>query len=264
MTRNKHGVTVNRQTKTERKPSVLRQRLSNAVPWALLLSVLGLGAAGVIYLPRWLDAWPINQVKVQGVHTDVRQQQLSARLVNEFEGKNFFSVSLSSLRNQAFQMDWVEDVQVSRAWPDTLVLDVTEREPVAVWNDQQLISSKGVIFSAVKEYDVESLPRLYGDQRTAVDVMHYYHSMSQALQNLDRNISRLEVDSRLTAKLVLDDGLEVVVDREDFAYKLRRFGRLYQNVLAKDERKLQRVDLRYADGAAVTFAPDTMGHQRGA
>lgn len=263
MTRIRHGVSMDKQPRV-RTRSVLRQRLSNAMPWALLLSVLGLGAAGIIYLPRWLDAWPIEHVKVQGVHTEVRQQQLSARLADGLGGENFFSVSLARLRHQALQMDWIENAQVSRQWPDALVLDVVEREPVAVWNDQQLISSKGVIFSAVKEYNVDKLPRLYGDQRKAVDVMNYYHSMSQALVGLNRQISRLEVDARLTARLTLDDGLEVVVDRDDFAYKLRRFSRLYQGVLAKDERKLQRVDLRYADGAAVTYAPTTVGRQQGA
>lgn len=257
------GASVTRQQPKTASPS-LRARLSAALPWAMLMSGLLLVVATIIFLPRLLDEWPVAQVKVEGVTTEVRQQQLSARLVDLLAGKNFFTVSLDDLRDRAADIDWVAQVDVSRRWPDTLVLSVHERVPVAVWNDQQLISNQGVVFTALAEYDTSKLPHLSGPTRKVAQVMNYYHSISQALAGLGLGIQKLDVDARLTARLTLDNGLLVVVDRDNFAFKLQRFARLYSKVLTRDGRSVKRADLRYADGVAVQFADATGASPKGA
>ena len=35
------------------------------------------------------------------------------------------------------QYGWVKDARVSRRLPDTLVIDIVEREPAALWQDKQ-------------------------------------------------------------------------------------------------------------------------------
>lgn len=257
------GATVTRQPQKAAGLS-LRARLSAAMPWAMLMSALLLVGSAVIFLPRLLDAWPVSHVKVDGVTTEVRQQQLSARLVDLLAGKNFFTVSLGDLRDRADSLDWVASAEVARRWPDTLVLTVHERVPVAVWNDKQLISNQSVVFAALAEYDTGSLPHLSGPNQQVEQVMNYYHSISQALAGLGLGVKRLEVDARLTARLTLDNGLLVVVDRDDFAFKLQRFARLYSKVLTRDGRSVKRADLRYADGVAVEFADAAKPSPKGA
>lgn len=258
-----------RATSVTRKPQKaaglsLRARLAAAMPWAMLMSALLLVGGFIIFLPRLLDAWPVNHVKVEGVATEVRQQQLSARLVDLLAGKNFFTVSLNALRDRAAHIDWVASADASRRWPDTLVLSVHERVPVAVWNDNQLISNQGVVFAAFAEYDTSKLPHLNGPAQKVEQVMSYYHSISQALAGLGLGVKRLEVDPRLTARLTLDNGLLVVVDRDNFAFKLQRFAKLYSKVLTHDGRSVKRADLRYADGVAIEFADATKTSRKGA
>ena len=95
-------------------------------------------------------------------------------------------------------------------------------------------------------------------------VMNYYHSISQALAGLGLGVQRLDVDARLTARLTLDNGLLLVVDRDNFAFKLQRFARLYSKVLTRDGRSVERADLRYADGVAVEFADAAKPSPKGA
>jgi cell division protein FtsQ len=230
-----------------------RQRLSGAMPWLLASVALVVVLGGVIYLPRALDAYPVREVRVEGVQDERRQQEVQVALSEMISGENFFSLPLERIYQRVTGLSWVADASLRRHWPDRLVLRVEERVPVAVWNDKTLVSSSGNPFGAMEKYSVEGLPRLSGPGKRLEDVMAYYHSMSKMLRQVSLGIRAMRVDARLTAWLELEGGMTLVVDREQYASKLRRFVRLYRGVLSTDSRGVARVDLRYADGIAVDW-----------
>jgi cell division protein FtsQ len=238
-------------SKPQRKP--LAERLSAAMPMLLggvaLLAVI----TAAIYAPRALDEYPIRSVGVEGVKDDRRQAEVRMALSGLVADENFFTVPLADVFRTVRSLEWVADAQVRRSWPDRLVLLIEERVPVAVWNDDLLVSNAGEPFRALKQYSLEGLPRLHGPQERLSAVMDYYHSMSKVLAPAGLQIRRLEVDARLTARLELDNDVLLIVDRNQYARKLRRFVRMYDGVLSTDERGLARVDLRYVDGMAVQW-----------
>lgn len=243
--------------RVRKAPAVpLAVRVTRALPW-LLASVALLGVmAGLIYLPRMLDQYPLAQVRVEGVQDERRQQEVQLALAALVRDENFFSVPLQTLHQEVSALAWVDEAEVRRQWPDQLVLKVTERVPVAIWNDEVLVASSGETFHALAKYNIEALPRLNGPAARLEDVMSYYHSMSRILAQVDMNIRHMRVDARLGAEVELDDGMLLLVDREQYATKLRRFVQLYERVLSDEERRLARVDLRYANGMAVTWADE--------
>ena len=231
----------------------LRERVATAVPWMLVGSVAMVSLLAVIYLPAALDGYPIRKVGVDGV-TDVRrQQQIETALAALVREENYFSVPLEEIYQQSQGLSWVEEVSVRRQWPDTVVLTVEERRPVAVWNESVLVSDSGQPFKALKQYDLDDLPHLNGPEQRLEEVMGFYHSMGKTLADVDLSIRSMDVNARLTARLTLNNDMELVVDREHYTTKLRRFVRLYRGVLSTDSRQVARVDLRYADGMAVTW-----------
>lgn len=243
--------------RTAKPRETLRMRMARAVPYLLASVLLMVLIGGLIYLPRVLDGYPIQSVKVEGVNDSRRQQEVQVVLESLVSGENFFSVPLQRIYQRAGQIAWVESASVRRDWPDSVVLTIRERVPVAVWNEAELVASSGRPFSAMDRYNIETLPRLSGPAERLMDVMGYYHSMSKVLAQSGLRIRAMAVDARLTARLELDNDMAVVVDRENYARKLRRFVTLYESVLASDSRGVERVDLRYGDGIAVQWRKTT-------
>ncbi|MFM2099071.1 MAG: hypothetical protein RLZZ366_610 [Pseudomonadota bacterium] len=74
-------------------------------------------------------------------------------------------VDLDKVRDQLLSFGWIEDARVSRRLPDTLVVDIVERKPTAIWQHNQklsLIDSKGVILERVAAEAMPDLPLLIG------------------------------------------------------------------------------------------------------
>ncbi len=74
-------------------------------------------------------------------------------------------VDVAEIREKLLRYGWVKDARVSRRLPDTLVIDIVEREPAALWQDKtrlSLIDSEGVVLDRVKVSDMPDLPLLVG------------------------------------------------------------------------------------------------------
>jgi cell division protein FtsQ len=74
-------------------------------------------------------------------------------------------VDVSAIRSQLLQYGWIKDARVSRRFPDTLVIDVVERKPAALWQDNgqlALIDSGGTVIDHVPVDKMPDLPLLIG------------------------------------------------------------------------------------------------------
>jgi cell division protein FtsQ len=74
-------------------------------------------------------------------------------------------VDVSAIRNRLLQFGWVKDARVSRRLPDTLVIDIVERSPAALWQNQgrlALVDSEGVVLDRVPIDKMPDLPLLIG------------------------------------------------------------------------------------------------------
>ncbi len=74
-------------------------------------------------------------------------------------------VDVGEIRRQLLRYGWVKDARVSRRLPDTLVVDIVERTPAALWQDRDrlaLIDSDGVVIDRVPVTQMPDLPLLIG------------------------------------------------------------------------------------------------------
>ena len=74
-------------------------------------------------------------------------------------------VDAASIRERLLRFGWVKDARVLHRLPDTLVIDIVERKPAALWQSQgqlALIDSEGVVLDRVPVNQMPDLPLLIG------------------------------------------------------------------------------------------------------
>ncbi len=74
-------------------------------------------------------------------------------------------VDVAAIRERLLDFGWVKDARVSRRYPDTLVIDIVERTPAALWQDGKrltLIDAEGHVLDKVAVTRMPDLPLLVG------------------------------------------------------------------------------------------------------
>jgi len=74
-------------------------------------------------------------------------------------------VDVSDIRKRLLSYGWVKDARVSHRLPDTLVIDIVERSPAALWQSEgrlALIDHEGVVLDRVPVDKMPDLPLLIG------------------------------------------------------------------------------------------------------
>jgi cell division protein FtsQ len=74
-------------------------------------------------------------------------------------------VDARAIRSRLMRFGWVKDARVLRRLPDTLVIDIVERKPAALWQSEgqlALIDSEGVVLDRVPVDKMPDLPLLIG------------------------------------------------------------------------------------------------------
>ena len=82
--------------------------------------------------------------------------------------------------------------------------------------------------------------------------MQQYQMLSQMLRPLGFSISRLELRERGSWFLTTNQGIELLLGRDQVVEKMRRFTAIYQRHWSR-KAKIARIDLRYANGLAVAW-----------
>lgn len=79
--------------------------------------------------------------------------------------RSMLSLDMGKVRGEMLHLGWVKDARISRRLPDTLVVDIVEREPVAVWQHNgrlALIDVNGVVLQGVSVDAIPDLPLVVG------------------------------------------------------------------------------------------------------
>jgi cell division protein FtsQ len=74
-------------------------------------------------------------------------------------------VDVAAIRQRLIGFGWIKDARVSRRLPDTLVIDIVERRPAALWQNKgqlALIDAEGVVLDNVSISKMPDLPLLIG------------------------------------------------------------------------------------------------------
>lgn len=200
--------------------------------------------------------WPVSNVNINKQGDNLSASEIIDVISIEVD-QGWFGLSLQNINYAVQQLVWVDSVDVSRSFPDVLVLNVVEKQAIARWNSRHLLSSKGKVFVANTSTESLDLPLIEADIADATDVFSALELMQQQLPLSDKLPDRVTL-----LKLAFPGGWDVVFDNYllvrfgggDFADLWLKFKDYYPQIIASKKDKLPRiVDMHYAKGAAVKY-----------
>ncbi|HLM53140.1 MAG TPA: cell division protein FtsQ/DivIB [Pseudoxanthomonas sp.] len=222
------------------------------VAWLLAIALVALPLVAVVN--GWIGAerWPLTRLRVHGQFERV-DPALVRGVVLPHAARGFFAVRLQDAQDAIEKLPWVERAEVRKRWPDVLEVTVVEHRPFARWGQDRLLSDQGRLFPIPPDLAQADLPRLGGPDSQVRDVVALYDEARLLFAPLGLQVEGLAMDRRGSWSLTLDSGTHIVVGRADARPRLARFARLLPQLLASAPQPLQRADLRYTNGFALTW-----------
>lgn len=222
----------------------------------LAVAMAAVLAAGAVIWMRSLH-WPIEVVRIDGQTRYVDTEELRGIVVRHAR-QGFFGIDLSALRADISDLPWVRRAALRRVWPDTLHVDVREHRPVARWNDDALVSDRGVVFRPAT-IEPDDLPALFGPPGQAAGMLATHARYESMLASLGLRIRMLRQDTRRSWQIELDEGPVLRLGREAVDERLERLIAVWPLALADRQARLRSVDLRYTNGFAVAWREESPG-----
>ncbi|MDN3650523.1 FtsQ-type POTRA domain-containing protein [Reinekea marina] len=214
----------------------------------LILLVSALVVAGSKIGGMHWTPMPVENVELSTVL--VYQSNESFEVVAKpFIGKSLLTTDVDEVREVIQSLPWIRSAAVGKKWPNSLVVDVTEYQPVAIWNGQRVLNSEGL---ALEQPVVEmELATLNGPEQSALEVMEHYLQFSRVIDSVDAQVKKVTLHSRGAWELEITYAIEIALGDRNV---LERSRRVVDVIRAHDEIKtIKSIDARYPNGVAIAY-----------
>lgn len=216
---------------------------------ALILSIV---SSWVLYPQTLL----VQRVKIEGNHRTTPEVLQS--VISRHTNTGFLYLDLAAIQAALSELPWIAEAVVTRQWPDTLAVTLTEKEPFAVWQTSTtqapiLVSTNSTpIPVAPTTAQQAQLPHLIGADATVL--VAQYRQAQELFSAAGLQARELRCSGRQACTVVLRDGLSIVLGRDHQFQHLQRFLSVYSRIVDVQDTPVQQVDLRYTNGIAVQLA----------
>jgi cell division protein FtsQ len=230
---------------------------SNLLMGSLALILLSAGLWWVAQRPMFT----LKVIRVEGIADHqllhVNPLTIKSTALPRLRG-NFFTANLDTVR-QAFELvPWVRRASVRREWPNRLVIEIEEHQPLGTWGDEgRLVSAAGDVFTANLAEAEESgeLPQFDGPTGSEKEVIGRFNDLRAWFAPVHLMPDAVQLSSRYAWSVKLNNGMQIELGREQDKTTLKqRVDRLisvYPQLVARLQDRIDNVDLRYPNGMAL-------------
>ena len=232
----------------------------------------------------------IKQIEMHGQLNHVNSVQVKQIVEATLDG-NYFSVNLHQIESEIKQIPWVFSVSLRRRWPSTIVVSITEVQPIARWGKDKWLHFTGDLV-ARQHYHHQtphgdsgrnrelSLLSAATDEQAKV-VWETFRQWSARFASSGISLVALRLDARdlwwlklSLGALALNGGqseqiaqtqkvggktleqprqVTMVVDKQSSFFRIERFIRAFNQELIVQFPQMKTIDLRYPNGFAISW-----------
>jgi cell division protein FtsQ len=240
----------------------------------IVLAVVGVTTATAVYahkngavarLSEWSHAKMLSVTagagfRVTNILISGRDRTPDAELLTRLgvaQGMPVFGIDIAEKQQALSEISWVKDVSVTRRLPDTIVVEMTERQPAALWQYQKKISVidiTGRVLTSDNLQKYAQLPLVVGDD-APLQIKGFLELMHAEPEIAAEVASAVRIGARRW-DLHLKNGIVVKLPETDTELALRklavqkaRHGILDKNILSIDLRIPEQMVVQAAETA---------------
>jgi cell division protein FtsQ len=237
-----------------------RRGLRWRVRWPLVLALMPLVlVAGGTYAALRSPFLTVQDVSVEGTRS---LDQASLAEISGLMGQSMLTLSEKDARRRLLEIPSVREVDVRREWPDSVVIAVQERVPVALWSvagHDFPVDEEGVVLGggapdgpAPRIVEVTPGRVLAPGDRVHPDAIAFARRIAaESPRFLEANVAELEYEAGVGVTVIFDGGMRVTFgDDRSYDYKVAVLSQLLLELSAQGIQP-SAVDLRF--GERVTY-----------
>jgi cell division protein FtsQ len=200
--------------------------------------------------------FPIRNVRVDGI-SGLAEADIKAA-INPEGRAGLVSIDPKAARARIEALDWIDAATVRRLWPDTLVVTVNQRAPIAIWQEGQtfsVVDSAGERMHSVPATRHKGLLLVRGEGANAAA-----YDLASELQSFPELKDRIAFAVRRGSRrwdAVLANGTVVALPETGVDAALALLAKMHQNSRILDS-GARRIDLREAATVRILPAPDRL------
>lgn len=193
---------------------------------------------------------PVSKVRIENQWQRISETEVGA-VLTPFMGNGFFDFDVTEAKEELELHPWVLQASVTRIWPDTLSLHLTEQVAIARWGEEQLLNQYADLFQPENLPELNVLPLLTGPEDSQEIVMLQYQKLNQILFPAGLRLSGLSLSKRGSWDYLLNEKMQVAAGRDGVFEKTQRFIDFYSRQPLELSSQFHSIDLRYGNGIAV-------------
>jgi cell division protein FtsQ len=219
---------------------------------------LGLAAVALVAVGWLLFAGPllaVRSLQVDGLRILPADQVREAALIDR--GTPLLRVDVAAAEARIARLPQVASVEVTRGWPDSVVITVVERVPVAIVGppgERSLVDADGVLFDIVTgEPPAGVVPLEVPDPRPGdATTLAALTAVSALPVGVRDGVAGAEATSPDDISLTLDDGTVVLWgDASRSAAKAAALGALIEKLASGDLEPAETIDVSTPDAVVL-------------
>lgn len=177
------------------------------------------------------------------------------------KGDPILSLKPQNIHKRIERISWIDSASVQLRYPDTLYIEVQEREPLALWhkdNDIALIDRKGIVLTRDHLHKYKNYPIVTGEEanKNAFGLLQ----MIEAEPDLMKRIKAAAFIGQRRWDLKLNNGIILHLPESDVGLSLSRLmkahkknGLLDKDIMSIDARHDDRLIIKTKPGAVQTI-----------
>lgn len=259
--------------KSKHQLKIKRKLWTRPIFWIIFLAIFALGV--VIYFLFFYQKFQIQNIQIRG-NEKISHQALFSLTENHiekiflnqtfirFSSKNILFVDTAKLENIILdEFPEIKTVEAKKKWPDTLLIQIEERQPVALLCDNQdsqncfFLDDEGVIFQKQEPLPTDIIIRSKTTQALSLGQKIIDENIIEAIKkievNLKENFALTIKEARVDTYLILEtnEGWKLYFDPKlDISLQITKMNALLKkDFLVEDRKKLEYIYLQYKDRA---------------